>query len=704
MAPPKAPSSGSEVRKRAGKDDAPVSNTAKKKKEQKQNKDDLDLLEGYENTRWTDTFVVLRIVRALVETSMEKYKSLTQEKKEEKKVFVLDKEFLIEATKPYRLPLALLVLFILMCMFIAAGEDFGEQMNRDDRNKVEDDLYRTLGVQRDAREPEIKQAYKTLARKWHPDKNPNCKECQDKFAKIGIAYETLSDEKKRSMYDETGGVGQKELKSKKSIPLNQENFRQLVLYSNDVWLVQIFKPEDGSCQSFHPFWEHQIQKYGNLVRFGRVDVTNDIAKWLPVKYRMLPTVLKFGRHLSQPEIFPITATHETPQVLTRFVLTSFPNVGLPLGQNKDGVTRWVNSATRLHKILFAIPGKSEDERYKSHLIPRKLAAQWSDLFDFRIAEPKELHKLTNKYTPDSILQAIPGTTETNSHASVILFPAAGGSDPIAVRKIKWPCDEDELVLQLLDLAPLAAPILTARSAELLCRSTDYRRVYCLVLVDEPDPAFAIKALKEIQESRKEYMVEVEDLRKRKSEEGGEDIELSDDEEFIVLPVRLLLGAQGLQPSVATCRTPRWAQVDSVIGDASAFLMDFSELEAGRIAPLKKDLKSFKNIYPMIAYEDDVKWTEDALHPFLSLPDCDESMLEHSRRAMRSASFGELLLHGLTVLFLLEATLKAIVSMSWQWAVGAVVLLGMMLLQSTPFLRFLSTLAPAAIVSPQLPPM
>jgi hypothetical protein len=328
-------------------------------------------------------------------------------------------------------------------MFIAAGEDFGEQMHRDDRNKVEDDLYRTLGVQRDAREPEIKMAYKNLAKKWHPDKNPNCKDCQDKFAKIGIAYETLIDEKKRAMYDETGGVGQKELKSKKSVPLDQENFRQLVLYSNDVWIVQIFKPEDGSCQSFHPFWEHQIQKYGNLVRFGRVDVTNDVGKWLPVKYRLLPTVLKFGRHLSQPEIFPITATHETPQVLTRFVLTSFPNVGLPLAQNKDGLTKWVNSATRLHKIVFAIPGKSEDERYKSHLVPRKLAAQWSDLFEFRIAEPKELHKLTNKYTPDSILSKLPGTNETTSHASIMLFPAAGSSDPIAVRKIAWPCDEDE---------------------------------------------------------------------------------------------------------------------------------------------------------------------------------------------------------------------------------------------------------------------
>jgi len=199
------------------------------------------------------------------------------------------------------------------------------------------------------------------------------------------------------------------------------------------------------------------------------------------------------------------------------------------------------------------------------------------------------------------------------------------------------------------------------------------------------------------------MAEVEELKKRRSEEGGEDIEISsEEEEFIVLPIRLLLGAQGLQPSVSACRTPRWNQIENVIGDAPAFLMDFSELEAGRIAPLQ-GLKSFRGLYPMIAYEDNLKWTEDALHPFLSLPDCDETMFEHARRSMRTASFWELFLHGLTVLFLLEAFLKALVTLDWKWAVGAFLLLGMMLLQSTPFLRVMATFLPAATSAPALPP-
>lgn len=67
--------------------------------------------------------------------------------------------------------------------------------------------YETLGVAKDASEQEIKKAYRTLSLKWHPDRN-NSPEAQSKFQEIGQAYETLSDENKRSDYnDELDGVG-----------------------------------------------------------------------------------------------------------------------------------------------------------------------------------------------------------------------------------------------------------------------------------------------------------------------------------------------------------------------------------------------------------------------------------------------------------------------------------------------------------------
>src|SRR5881628_2384208 len=66
------------------------------------------------------------------------------------------------------------------------------------------DYYEVLEVQRDASEEEIKKAYRKLAVKYHPDKNPGDKTSEDKFKEIGEAYEALSDPQKRAAYDQFG--------------------------------------------------------------------------------------------------------------------------------------------------------------------------------------------------------------------------------------------------------------------------------------------------------------------------------------------------------------------------------------------------------------------------------------------------------------------------------------------------------------------
>lgn len=66
------------------------------------------------------------------------------------------------------------------------------------------DYYKTLGVERDASEKEIKSAYRKLARKHHPDVNPNDKSSEDKFKEVSEAYEVLSDKDKRTKYDQYG--------------------------------------------------------------------------------------------------------------------------------------------------------------------------------------------------------------------------------------------------------------------------------------------------------------------------------------------------------------------------------------------------------------------------------------------------------------------------------------------------------------------
>lgn len=69
------------------------------------------------------------------------------------------------------------------------------------------DYYDVLGVGKSSDAAEIKKAYRKLAMKYHPDKNPDNKEAEDKFKEINEAYEVLSDETKRKNYDQFGHEG-----------------------------------------------------------------------------------------------------------------------------------------------------------------------------------------------------------------------------------------------------------------------------------------------------------------------------------------------------------------------------------------------------------------------------------------------------------------------------------------------------------------
>lgn len=69
-----------------------------------------------------------------------------------------------------------------------------------------DDLYATLGVSRTATADEIKKAYRNLAMKYHPDRNPGDKSAEEKFKNVSAAYSVLGDESKRRQYDLYGGA------------------------------------------------------------------------------------------------------------------------------------------------------------------------------------------------------------------------------------------------------------------------------------------------------------------------------------------------------------------------------------------------------------------------------------------------------------------------------------------------------------------
>lgn len=87
----------------------------------------------------------------------------------------------------------------------------------------ERDLYKILGVSRTATAKEIRTAYRNLARKYHPDRNPGNKEAEERFKDASYASEVLLNDEKRKLYDEFGEIGLRE-------GFNADAYRQYTRY------------------------------------------------------------------------------------------------------------------------------------------------------------------------------------------------------------------------------------------------------------------------------------------------------------------------------------------------------------------------------------------------------------------------------------------------------------------------------------------
>ncbi len=131
------------------------------------------------------------------------------------------------------------------------------------------DYYKTLGISKSSSKDEIKKAYRDLARKYHPDLNPDNKNAEEKFKEIQEAYEVLYDDQKRQQYDAFGSTGFN------SQPRGGPGFSSSYTYSGDIpsfdeIFKDIFSYAGGQGGPFRQQTRGRSDKFNDLFgNFGR---------------------------------------------------------------------------------------------------------------------------------------------------------------------------------------------------------------------------------------------------------------------------------------------------------------------------------------------------------------------------------------------------------------------------------------------------
>uniref|UniRef100_A0A8C5MFF0 DnaJ homolog subfamily C member 10 n=1 Tax=Leptobrachium leishanense TaxID=445787 RepID=A0A8C5MFF0_9ANUR len=157
------------------------------------------------------------------------------------------------------------------------------------------DYYNLLGVSKDASSREIRQAFKKLALKLHPDKNPHDPDAHDNFLKVNRAYEVLKDEDLRKKYDKYGEKGLEDQQQGgghyeswnfyrydfgiydddlEIVTLDRGEFDGAI-NSGELWFINFYSPRCSHCHDLAPTWREFAKEMEGLIRIGAVNCGDD---------------------------------------------------------------------------------------------------------------------------------------------------------------------------------------------------------------------------------------------------------------------------------------------------------------------------------------------------------------------------------------------------------------------------------------------
>lgn len=215
--------------------------------------------------------------------------------------------------------IVIILLLVLFCGFLVLSklnEEYYSNFNwGDGRN-----LYDILDIPESSSKEQIKKRYRELVTKYHPDKNPGCDECPQKYLDIQHAYEVLVDEDQRALYNETNGFGNF-LKSA-ATDLTIQNYTDQVKNSKNVWIIMVYKNNNYPSEFFSGFWEDVLKSYPFL-KFGRINYKTQakLIRKLPFKIREFPVVFATSNFM-EPVLMEISLRGNVEKGLRQFILES----------------------------------------------------------------------------------------------------------------------------------------------------------------------------------------------------------------------------------------------------------------------------------------------------------------------------------------------------------------------------------------------
>ncbi|XP_015119797.1 dnaJ homolog subfamily C member 10 [Diachasma alloeum] len=189
-------------------------------------------------------------------------------------------------------------------ILLVASRSFGE------------DYYELLGLERNADQKTIRQAFKKLAVTHHPDKNSEDPEAHIKFIKYTTAYEVLKDPDLRKKYDLYGQEGLNDQNTQQNyhswsyyqdnfgiydddpqvVTLNKNDYHDNVINSEKIWMINFYSPMCSHCRTLAPSWRKIAKDFEGVIRVGAVNCEDDWSLCRQLGIQSYPTLLFYPRN------------------------------------------------------------------------------------------------------------------------------------------------------------------------------------------------------------------------------------------------------------------------------------------------------------------------------------------------------------------------------------------------------------------------